>query len=198
LLTGDDLNRAEPSPPPIKLQLEKDNASVTTAGGSATQRIGRLNGEEIRGRDQFPVLSQELLPGCLPAPFWRWLNAMPMENVRDSAASNVVPEVEKGTLDPPITPSAVFFRDPHHQRLDFVGFARPSPVVRVRYRRTSARSVGSAGQQRIRRYDRSHFREYLSSQAFRLGRQPAALLIRENEALWIQSDHFSEPYGIGP
>src|SRR6266852_9305060 len=50
LLTGDDLNRAEPSPPPIKLQLEKDNASVTTAGGSPTQRIGRLNGEEARGQ----------------------------------------------------------------------------------------------------------------------------------------------------
>jgi hypothetical protein len=58
----------------------------------------QVRSEEIPGRDQFPVLRQELFPDGLPAPFRRRLNAMSMKNMCDRAASNVVPEVEKGTL----------------------------------------------------------------------------------------------------
>jgi len=73
----------------------------------------------------YPGANQELLPGRLPASFRCRFDAMPAENICDGAASNVVPKVEERTLDPTISPSAVFFRHPHYQPLELVGLARP-------------------------------------------------------------------------
>src|SRR6516225_6819488 len=88
-------------------------------------RVPGFNREEISSHDQLPMLRQELLPGRLPAPFRRRFDAMPPENIRDGAARNAVPQVEERTLDPTISPSAVFFRYPHYQPLDLVGCAPP-------------------------------------------------------------------------
>src|SRR3954453_4849262 len=67
----------------------------------------RLDGEEVGGDDQVPMLLEEFLPGGLSFPLRSRLNSVPRQDRGDRAATNVVPQIGKRTLDSPIAPSAV-------------------------------------------------------------------------------------------
>src|SRR6516165_10831151 len=68
--------------------------------------------------------AQELLPGRLPAALRRRLHPMPLQNVSDRAAGNVVSQIGPCDLDAPIAPIPVLFRHAKHPSLDLSGRAR--------------------------------------------------------------------------
>jgi hypothetical protein len=97
-----------------------------------------LHAEEVCGYDQFPVSRQKLLPSRLSAPLWRRLDPVPMQNISDCAASQLVSKIGYGTLDAAITPGTVFLRQANNQSLYFFSGAGASwsallmPVVLLR------------------------------------------------------------------
>src|SRR5581483_12226074 len=78
----------------------------------------RFDGEEVSGNDQLPVLLEELLPGGLSFLLRRRLNSVPLQDLSDRRATDVVPQIGECALDPPIAPSPVLLRHAHHQPLN--------------------------------------------------------------------------------
>ena len=85
---------------------KKDNASVTTAGGSATQRIGRLNGEEIRGGENVHVAANKVLPGGRFAPLRHWPDTVAAQDIAHSLVGHLMPQVGQGSHNSVVTCSS--------------------------------------------------------------------------------------------
>ena len=86
----------------------------------------RFHGEEVGGHKQLPMPAQKLLPRRLPAPLRRRLDSVPLQDLRDRAAGNLVPQVGQRALDAPISPVPVLFSHSHEQLLGLLGRASPS------------------------------------------------------------------------
>jgi hypothetical protein len=54
-----------------------------------------LNGEEVGCDQQFPVLSEELLPGCISNSLRRWLDAMALQNVGNCVAGHFMAQIRQ-------------------------------------------------------------------------------------------------------
>ena len=95
--------------------------------------------KEVRCYDQVPVLSQKLLPTRLAASFRCRFNAVLSKDVRNSAASNLMPKVGARSLNPVGSPRSCSLRPTgpltsRSPRPFAVALARAS-----RFRRTSVR-----------------------------------------------------------
>src|SRR5215471_5095743 len=102
------------------------NASVTPAGGSATQRIGRLNGEEVGGGENIHVPANELSPGGGFAPLRHRGDSMPAQDVAHGLVGHLIPQIGQRSHNPVVTPAGVLASQANHQILDLSTDARPA------------------------------------------------------------------------
>src|SRR5215471_19952 len=76
------------------------------------------------GDDLLPVSFQKLLPRCLSTALRRWLDAVPLQNVRNRVVREYMPQIGKGALYPSVTPGSILLRHTHNQGSDcFSGWA---------------------------------------------------------------------------
>src|SRR6516165_9629248 len=106
------------------------NASVTTAGGSATQRIGRLIGEEVRAGENIHVPANEVPPGGCLAPLRHRGDSMPAQDIAHGLVGHLIPQVGQCSYNPVIAPAGVLASQANHQILDLGTGARPAGRAR--------------------------------------------------------------------
>src|SRR5262245_1757625 len=79
-----------------------------------------FNCEEVARHDLLPVPIEELFPRCLAAPFRSGLDAAPFQNIGDRVVRQHMSQIAQSSLDPAITPTAVFCRHPQNQSSNFL------------------------------------------------------------------------------
>src|SRR5215831_1758859 len=102
------------------------NASVTPAGGSATQRIGRLNGEEVGAGENVHVPANEVLPGGRLAPLRHWPNTVAPQDIAHGLIGHLISQIGQGSYNPVVTPAGILASQANHQILDLCTGARPA------------------------------------------------------------------------
>src|SRR5262249_49803748 len=114
------------------------------------------------------------------------LNPVPRQDVGDRATTDVVSQIGERPLNSSIAPSAVLLRHAHHQLLNLRRLPRSSGTPFLAAVVLLRDETAMPAQQRLGCDDRAQLDQYLPSQPFRLGGQPATLVVSETQSLVAQ------------
>ena len=121
-------NAADLHSPSRQINEEQNEVPLQTFSGP------HLNSEEVSSHDQLPVPAREFLPCGFATSFGRWLDAVPLQDLGNSASSNVVPQIKQSALNPAVAPIAVLFSHPNHQSFDLSNDPRSARVPDAKFR----------------------------------------------------------------
>ena len=122
-----------------------------------------FDSEKICGHDQFPVTSKKLFPGCPAFALWSWLNPVALQNIRNRAPRDLVPQVRQRALNPTIAPIPILFSHSDHQRLDLIGPTRSSRPTLCTAVVLLGDQLAMPREQGFWRHDGGYLRQQLSS-----------------------------------
>ena len=78
---------------------------------------------------------EERLPGGLPLPLRRRLDAVLLQNVADAGIRDRMAQVGQGPLNAIVAPAGILLGQPHDQLADLVGDGRPAgPLLSFSFR----------------------------------------------------------------
>ena len=125
---------------------------------------------------------KEFLPRRPATSFGCWFDTVSLQDICDCCAGHDVAQIGQSTLNPPVTPSAIFFRHPDHQRGNF-----------GRCRSSSRRAQGAtivlrrdqfpmSGQQRFWCHDCRDLSQHFAAELFCSGCKAATLIVGKSHA----------------
>jgi len=136
------------------------------------------------------MVVEKLLPCRPPAPFWRWFNPMPSQNIGNRIVRQQMSEIGKGSLNPAITPVSIFLCHSSDQRRDFRCGSWPSGSAMRAAIVFLGNQFSMPGQQCLRSHDGRYLSQDLPPQFRCLRRKSAALSITEPQS--VIADLFSQ------
>jgi len=109
------------------------------------------------------VTAKKLFPGCLSFPLWGWLDPVPLQNIGNRAARDLVPEVGQRALDPTIAAIPILFSLSDDQPLDLIGGTRSPPSTLYTAVVLLSDQLAMPSEQGFGRHNGGHLRQDLLS-----------------------------------
>ena len=126
--------------------------------------------------------AQEFFSGGLPAPLRRRFDPVVLQDIRDGAATDSVPQIGQRPKHPPIAPVPIFRCQAHHQGLDLTESAGSTGTPFLAAIVFLSDQPPMPSQKRFWRDDRRDFPKNASPEPLRLGRQTSTLIVVQPEA----------------
>src|SRR5882757_10341567 len=126
--------------------------------------------------------AQEFFPGGPPPPLRRRFDPVVLQDIRDGAATDRVPQIGQRPKNPPIAPIPVFRCQAHHQALDLTESAGATGTPFLAAIVFLSDQPPMPSQKHFWRNDGRDFPKNASPEPLRLGRQTSTLIVVQPEA----------------